>query len=481
MPDLTITHEGTLQPAQEKTYVHLPFEVPAGAIRIQVEYHYSRQIGSDPLLTGGNTIDLGIFDERGIDFSSAGFRGWSGSERSSFFITATDATPGYLAGPLTPGLWHVLLGLYKIAPEGCAYRVNVTVTTSPPAPESSYTSPGAPSTWTRLGQDDDQEKRARARELGSEAAWLCGELHCHTWHSDGDRSATDVVALARSRGLDFLAISDHNTIASQRELANLPNPGLILIPGVEVTTFKGHFNVWGIPDWVDFRVQRPEEMQAALRFAAERGAVTSCGHPKPLGPPWEYQTVTNFDCVEVWNGPWTLLNQMALDYWTSLLATGRRLTAIAGSDWHRQRELEEDPPRAPGTPAVWIYVPRPASAAAILDGIRHGHVSLSDSPEGPRLDLRAGHEFSARGGDILPRGGDGKLPVQVRCHRGAGHRLQLLDREQVLFEQTLSGADETITTELSTADMLYVRAELRNANEDVRALTNPIYLATPPA
>ena len=122
MPDLTITHEGTLQPAQEKTYVHLPFEVPAGAIRIQVEYHYSRQIGSDPLLTGGNTIDLGIFDERGIDFSSAGFRGWSGSERSSFFITATDATPGYLAGPLTPGQWHVLLGLYKIAPEGCAYR-----------------------------------------------------------------------------------------------------------------------------------------------------------------------------------------------------------------------------------------------------------------------------------------------------------------------------------------------------------------------
>jgi hypothetical protein len=85
--------------SQEKTYVHLPFEMEAGAIRLDVEYRYSDQIGSDPQLEGGNTLDLGVFDERGIAFLTAGFRGWSGSERATFFIAENDAAPGYLAGP----------------------------------------------------------------------------------------------------------------------------------------------------------------------------------------------------------------------------------------------------------------------------------------------------------------------------------------------------------------------------------------------
>src|SRR4051794_34716902 len=91
--------EGDLVPAQEKGYVYLPFDVPVGALQVEVEYLYSHQIDSDPLLSGGNTIDLGIFDAGGIEFLSAGFRGWSGSERSSFLIGETEATPGYLAGP----------------------------------------------------------------------------------------------------------------------------------------------------------------------------------------------------------------------------------------------------------------------------------------------------------------------------------------------------------------------------------------------
>ncbi len=463
MPNHVIVHEGTLQLAQEKTYIHLPFDMPADATRLEVEYSYSHRISSDPTLTGGNTIDLGVFDARGIDFLTAGFRGWSGSERAAFFITEHEATPGYLAGPLMPGRWHILLGLYKIAPEGCTYRVKITITTEPGHTPHTKMIPAA-------GDLPFSLPRAPF------APWLRGELHCHAWHSDGDRSAAEVVRLARERGLDFLAISDHNTIASQRELSNLRDPGLILIRGVEATTFKGHFNTWGIPDWVDFRVQRPEDMQAALRFANDCGAVTSCGHPKPYGPPWEYSSVTNFHCVEVWNGPWTLLNQMALDYWVSLLASGRRLTAIAGSDWHRQRELEDSPPRAPGTPAVWVYVPVTPRASTILDAIRRGHVSLSDEPEGPFLDLRAGRNFAAMGGDVLTRPNDGTVSLRVHCRRGAGHQLQLLDHARVLLQRDIAGADAMIAVDLPVETSLYVRAELRTADETLRAMTNPIYL-----
>jgi hypothetical protein len=302
---------------------------------------------------------------------------------------------------------------------------------------------------------------------------LRGELHCHTWHSDGDRNAAGVVKLARERGLEFLAISDHNTIASQRELANMRDPRLVLIRGVEATTFKGHFSIWGIPDWVDFRVQTPEQMTAALRFATEHGALTSCNHPKPFGPPWDYESVTNFDCVEVWNGPWTLLNQMALDYWASLLAAGRRIPAIGGSDWHRQKELDDNPQRAPGTPTVWVYVPESPSASTILNAIRRGHVVLSEEPNGALLDLRAGE---AMVGDVSARPADGTLAIQVRCQRGIGNVLRLLDQQGVLFEQTLVSADETVTRQLAVSNSLYVRAELRTPDDDLKSLSNPIYL-----
>ena len=59
-------------------------------------------------------------------------------------------------------------------------------------------------------------------------------------------------------------------------------------------------------------------MEAALEFARQRGALVSCNHPKPYGPDWDFRQVTNFDCLEVWNGPWFLFNQQALDYWLSV-------------------------------------------------------------------------------------------------------------------------------------------------------------------
>src|SRR5438093_13613644 len=100
MPTETIIDEGTFRAEQEKSYIYVPFDVPADARLLKIEYSYSNRIGSSPYLTGGNTIDLGVFDSRGIDYLNAGFRGWSGSERESVSISETEATAGYLAGPL---------------------------------------------------------------------------------------------------------------------------------------------------------------------------------------------------------------------------------------------------------------------------------------------------------------------------------------------------------------------------------------------
>src|SRR5579859_1256657 len=125
MPSADIVLQGNFDRAQEKRYTHVPFEVPPGIRALHINYEYSDRIPSDPLLSGGNTLDIGLFDPRGTVPSSPGFRGWSGSHKLEFSVTETWATPPYLSGPILPGTWNVLLGPYKVGPRGCEYRVDI--------------------------------------------------------------------------------------------------------------------------------------------------------------------------------------------------------------------------------------------------------------------------------------------------------------------------------------------------------------------
>ena len=62
------------------------------------------------------------------------------------------------------------------------------------------------------------------------------DLHLHTYHSDGTRSPREVVDLARDRGLDIIAISDHDNIAAYFEIKSYADErGLTLIPATELS------------------------------------------------------------------------------------------------------------------------------------------------------------------------------------------------------------------------------------------------------
>src|SRR5438067_1934947 len=74
MPTSTIMLEGFIPAEKTGSYLHLPFEVPPGTGRIDIHYSYDSAIGAEPQYSGGNTIDIGLFDERG---PVEGFRGWS--------------------------------------------------------------------------------------------------------------------------------------------------------------------------------------------------------------------------------------------------------------------------------------------------------------------------------------------------------------------------------------------------------------------
>lgn len=66
-----------------------------------------------------NVLEIGVFDPSGWgQGDAAGFRGWSGGARDSFTISASDATPGYIPGPIEPGTWAIALGPIVVNPAG---------------------------------------------------------------------------------------------------------------------------------------------------------------------------------------------------------------------------------------------------------------------------------------------------------------------------------------------------------------------------
>ena len=63
------------------------------------------------------------------------------------------------------------------------------------------------------------------------------DLHTHTVWSDGELSATDLVACAASVGVQVLALTDHDTVAGLVEAATAADThGIVLVPGVEIST-----------------------------------------------------------------------------------------------------------------------------------------------------------------------------------------------------------------------------------------------------
>ncbi|MER7546255.1 PHP domain-containing protein [Spirillospora sp. NPDC127506] len=88
-------------------------------------------------------------------------------------------------------------------------------------------------------------------------------MHSHTVHSDGTLPVRELACLAASQGLDFLAVTDHNTVSHQPELpAASAHAGVLLLPGQEVTTDLGHANVFGADGTV---LVRPGGRRTAVR------------------------------------------------------------------------------------------------------------------------------------------------------------------------------------------------------------------------
>jgi hypothetical protein len=457
-------------------YVYLPFEVPAGARRIEVNYHYENQVDGAQEFNAGNNIDIGVFDTRGADFLTGGFRGWSGGARSAFYIARDAATPGYLRGPLQGGGWTLMFGLSKVEDASVRYRVNIEIEIDPAAEHEAVGDVPVPG-----GAPYPQGVAGGEAGVGR---WYRGDLHAHSEHSDGANTVEEIVEYTRGVGLDYFALTDHNTISHWDELARLNDRAPLLIPGEEITMYGGHANVWGLDGWIDFRGSDSAQVQRLVEQANARGSMFSINHPdSPI--PWKHAAVRGYQAVEVWNAPWRWYNEPALLRWEDHLKRGERMIAVGGSDSHCVPPAKMTQPNGPGEPCTWAYVEGPLTQRSVLEAVERGHVFLSEAPNGPFIDLRADGDgdgvFEALQGDRIDAASESLVRFRV-TYRGPDRKhLRFFGKGGLVKEITPEAEEYDGEFELRIDGDDYLRCEVRGfrgrpeRGEVVHAMTNPIY------
>ena len=448
---------GRFEIDEQRSCRHIPFDVPEGVDRFRIVVSYNDPVSSDPRLTNGNTLDIGLFDDRGIAAGGPGFRGWSGSNKLDLTIGTGWSTPPYRAGKPDAGIWHLLLGAYKIGPRGLDFTAEITFNHGVVA--------GYNETLPAIASI-----RRRPVPACAEHGWYRGDLHAHTIFSDGSATPVELAIHAIEAGLDFYGITDHNRAQAPVGFAPSGDGWPILVPGVEVTTYAGHFNVWGTDTWYDFRNPSEAGVRAAVDAAVADGGLVAMNHPKPFGPEWELPNVTGFHAVEAWNGWWSRLNHVSLRQWDARLQRGERIVGICGSDVH-QPDLVGDPdnPFSPvriGWPTLWVRPDGELSPGTILDAIRAGRCFMTESPAGPQLYLdRTGTE------------------IRSRAVGAAGNTMVLVGPGGAIHATALAGDDVSVTLPIDeVSDMMtaaaahYVRAQIQDATGVIRALSNPLWL-----
>ncbi len=164
------------------------------------------------------------------------------------------------------------------------------------------------------------------------------ELHCHTRASfDSLTPPEAIVRACHEKGIDRIAITDHNTmggIAAVQALA----PELV-IPAEEIKTMEGEVIGWFMTEEIP-RGLSLEETIARLR---EQGAVIGVPHPldslrmgSALGREALMRVIDQVDALEVLNA--RCLRQSDNDEARAIAeAHGKLMTA--GSDAHAAREI----------------------------------------------------------------------------------------------------------------------------------------------
>ena len=188
------------------------------------------------------------------------------------------------------------------------------------------------------------------------------DLHVHTLYS-GDSNISPKMLIEQlniNPTVKAVAITDHDTIEGYKHVKKLAEAyeGLLVIPGVEVSTFEGHINVLGVEEMPKY----PLSAEELIDFARERQAVVVIPHPYRVCGLGDNAKKLDADAIETLN----YRASKAENKLAEKLAKELNLPGVAGTDAHRPNQLFK----------VYTEVNADPDINSILKAIRNGAVRI---------------------------------------------------------------------------------------------------------
>ena len=435
LPHRVIT--GEFDTSLERSYVMLPFHVPAGTTAVRVRYcHDQPEAPTNARIK--HVLDLGLWQARSAPtafWNEPEFRGWGGSSHPDVTVSRNGfsseaeylanpklhrsghTTRGFRPGPLPAGEWAVELGVAAVAAqtEGdsdgkVAWRVEIDISSDPlwesdpyePAPyDSGPAQPGA--------------------------GWYAGDFHVHSEHSSlGDATMTETFDFAfkplgqGGAGLDFVTLSDYVTDTAWGEIGRHQDdhPGKLIVRSSEIITYLGHANNHHSLSYVDHRTGPVYELDTSGALTLRRGArpaselwdgiragggFTQINHPRIFpsevpgfdflcrGCPWDYSATASdyarVDAIEIATGPAGLkedpqpgpnpFTPLAIQFWESAIDDGgpnrNLIAAVGSSDSHNAGRTPDPVTQAPIGQATTMVYAGELSEDGIQRGVQARH------------------------------------------------------------------------------------------------------------
>lgn len=373
--------------------------------------------------------------------------------------------------------------------------------------------------------------------LKEEAGWYRGELHARSSYGGGTESVRELVRRAERSRLDFLAITDRNTMAACYD-PDFQSDSVVLIPAMEWGDSKRGFGLVYGPQTVPEPADTFAHAQAIARRVQLQGGIFAIAHPCFRDAPWQWG-LEFVNAIEVWCRDWRSMPPVTLSdldedlqvrgeprlarnprtglkmpghhidgellypiaqaaatenlaanakaeiFWDAHLNNGLRVSPIAGS-------LSSSSKVPLGRPITYVYA-HEKSLEGILLGLRQGRTFVSSGPDGPTIDLYANVNIDGRTvyvpmGGIIPIGMEAQLVVSVR--NGRGKKVQVYADGRPIISRTMDSNtyDRRITVEPDSYRVYRARvieqadidprqalAEIGRGMTTVLALSSPIY------
>lgn len=221
------------------------------------------------------------------------------------------------------------------------------------------------------------ERLRQSRQL-FESDIVIGDIHSHSYYSDGTCEVAELKKYADLADMDFLFVTDHDTLEHKADCNALENVWL----GQEPCCGPHHIGMLCPPSLFTPRLDNfRDDWQAAKDLAPFTWAAHPTGwHPDVCYPKEDIDQLFNLGeslAIEVLNGfakisdtydQWQARN---IELWDKLLLSGKHVTAVAGSDSHF----------AAGVGCVWTGVfGAKCTSKSVIDTLNAGKTIASEAP-----------------------------------------------------------------------------------------------------